>query len=84
MEKSLLRVGEAAEFLAVSRWTIYRWVEEGRLEGTKIGHGSLRIFRASITKLVEQSRTEDVREDTLPLPQLALPHKSAHQRVATH
>ena len=84
MEKSLLRVGEAAEFLAASRWTIYRWVEEGRLEGTKIGHGSLRIFRASITKLVEQSRTEDVREDMLPLPQLALPHKSARQRDATH
>lgn len=60
MEKTLLRVGEAAEFLAVSRWTIYRWVEEGRLEGTKIGHGSLRVFRASVTKLVEQNRTEDL------------------------
>ncbi len=58
MEKTLLRVGEAAAFLAVSRWTIYRWVEEGRLEGTKIGHGSLRVFRTSIMKLVEQNRTE--------------------------
>jgi excisionase family DNA binding protein len=65
MEKSLLRVGEAAEFLAVSRWTIYRWVEEGRLEGTKIGHGSLRIFRASITKLVERNRTEDFQHESL-------------------
>jgi predicted DNA-binding transcriptional regulator AlpA len=37
MEKTLLRVGEAAELLSVSRWTIYRWVEEGRLRGTKIG-----------------------------------------------
>jgi len=43
MNKQLLRVGEAADALAVSRWTIYRWVEEGRLEGTKIGRGSLRV-----------------------------------------
>ena len=39
MNKQLLRVGEAADVLAVSRWTIYRWVEDGRLEGTKIGRG---------------------------------------------
>jgi excisionase family DNA binding protein len=37
MEMALLRVGEAAEFLSVSRWTIYRWLEEGKLEGTKLG-----------------------------------------------
>lgn len=52
-EKTLLRVGEAAALLAVSRWTIYRWVEEGRLRGTKIGKGSVRIFRDSITSLIE-------------------------------
>lgn len=53
MNKSLLRVVEAAECLSVSRWTIYRWVEEGRLRGTKIGKGSLRIFRESIVGLIE-------------------------------
>lgn len=58
MNKSLLRVEEAAEALAVSRWTIYRWVEQGRLEGTKIGRGSLRVFSRSIEKLVEQNRTD--------------------------
>ncbi len=60
MNKPLLRVEEAAAALAVSRWTIYRWVEQGRLEGTKIGHGSLRVFSCSIEKLVEQNRTDDV------------------------
>lgn len=59
-EKTLLRVGEAAELLSVSRWTIYRWVEEGRLRGTKIGKGSLRIFRESITDLIK-SNESDVR-----------------------
>lgn len=54
-EKTFLRVGEAAELLSVSRWTIYRWVEEGRLRGTKIGKGSLRIFRESIVGLIEKN-----------------------------
>jgi excisionase family DNA binding protein len=53
MNKTLLRVGEAAELLSVSRWTIYRWMEEGRLRGTKIGKGSLRVFRESIVGLIE-------------------------------
>ena len=58
MEKQLLRVGEAAEALNVSRWTIYRWVEEGRLEATKIGKGSLRIFRHSVNALVQDNRKD--------------------------
>ena len=57
MEKTLLRVGEAAELLSVSRWTIYRWVEEGRLRGTKIGKGSLRIFRRSVVDLIESNES---------------------------
>ncbi len=58
MEKILLRVGEAADLLSVSRWTIYRWVEEGRLRGTKIGKGSLRIFRNSIARLIEAKQID--------------------------
>lgn len=61
MTKQLLRVGEAAEVLAVSRWTIYRWVEEGRLEGTKIGRGSLRVFRSSLDRLVQNNKTQDLK-----------------------
>ena len=58
MDKQLLRVGEAAQALNVSRWTIYRWVEEGRLQATKIGKGSLRIFRDSVNTLVEENRKD--------------------------
>ena len=60
MNKQLLRVGEAADALAVSRWTIYRWVEEGRLEGTKIGCGSLRVFRTSLERLVQNNKTQEM------------------------
>lgn len=58
MEKHLLRVGEAAEALNVSRWTIYRWIDEGRLEATKIGRGSLRVFGTSVQNLVEENRKD--------------------------
>lgn len=57
MEPPLLRVQEAAALLRVSKWTIYRWIEEGRLRATKIGQGSLRIFRMSVNGLIEGART---------------------------
>ena len=58
MTQPLLRVSEAAEALNVSRWTIYRWIDEGRLEATKIGRGSLRVFGSSVQALVEDNRKE--------------------------
>ncbi|MBX3335522.1 MAG: helix-turn-helix domain-containing protein [Nitrospira sp.] len=59
MEPILLRIQETAKLLRVSKWTIYRWVDEGRLRGTKIGRGSLRVFRASVEELIEKTRIED-------------------------
>ncbi len=63
MEPPLLRVQEASALLRVSKWTIYRWIEEGRLRGTKIGRGSLRIFRASLNGLIEGQRTDQVNQE---------------------
>jgi len=57
MDAPLLRVHDAACVLKVSKWTVYRWIEEGRLEATKIGRGSLRVFRASVDALIESNRT---------------------------
>jgi excisionase family DNA binding protein len=58
MEKALLRVDEAAAALNVSRWTIYRWVNEGRLRATRIGRGSLRVLRHSVAELIVRNMTE--------------------------
>lgn len=58
MEPPLLRVQEAAALLRVSKWTIYRWIEEGRLRATKIGRGSLRIFRTSVSGLIDKARID--------------------------
>ena len=52
-QKQLLRVDEAARILNVSRWTVYRWVEDGRLGGTRLGAGSLRIFSNTVADLID-------------------------------
>lgn len=51
--KRLLRVDEAARILNISRWTVYRWVEAGRLGATRIGVGSLRIFSETVAALID-------------------------------
>lgn len=58
MDKQLLRINEAAVALNVSRWTVYRWVEEGRLSTTKIGKQSLRVIGNSIDKLISENQTD--------------------------
>jgi excisionase family DNA binding protein len=52
-DKRLLRVDETAKILSVSRWTVYRWVDAGRLGGTRIGTGSLRIFSETVAALID-------------------------------
>ena len=52
MEKELLRPDEAAIMLRVSRWTIYRWIAEGTIDGVKIGRKSLRVYKSSIDRLL--------------------------------
>ena len=58
MDKQLLRVNEAAAVLKVSRWTVYRWVEEGKLSATRIGKQSLRVIGNSVEKLISEHRTD--------------------------
>lgn len=58
MNKELLRVNEAAVDLNVSRWTVYRWLEEGKLSATKIGKQSLRVLGNSVDKLISENRTD--------------------------
>ena len=51
--KKLLKADKVAESLCVSKWTVYRWVEEGKLRATKLGPGVLRIFEDSVEELIE-------------------------------
>jgi excisionase family DNA binding protein len=56
--EDLVSPEEAARTFKVSKWTIYRWIKEGRLEATKISRGSLRIFRGSIHRLISEHRVQ--------------------------
>lgn len=58
MDKVLMRVDEAAAFLSVSRWTIYRWMDAGKLEGTKIGRGSVRVSKRSLDRMIQGNRND--------------------------
>jgi excisionase family DNA binding protein len=82
MEAPLLRVHEAARLLKVSKWTIYRWIEEGRLEATKIGRGSLRVFRASVNGLIDENRI-DMRDVLTELRGRVVPLKRVSARDKT-
>ena len=60
VEPVLLRIQEMAKLLKVSKWTVYRGIEEGRLRATKIGQGSLRVFRTSVRGLIGEAQAHDL------------------------
>lgn len=49
----ILTVQEVAAYLKVSRGTVWRWCNEGRLIAFKAGHG-WRIHRAAVEKMMGQ------------------------------
>jgi excisionase family DNA binding protein len=48
----LLTVAEAAAYLRVSRATLWRWCQEGRVPALKIGH-EWRVVNPALQRLVE-------------------------------
>jgi len=52
LNKRFFRPDEVAEFLALSRRTIYRMIKDGRLPGVKLGPGPWRIPRESLINLL--------------------------------
>jgi excisionase family DNA binding protein len=56
----LLTVGDVGKLLRVSRATVHRLVERGRLEPVQFAPGGhLRFRREDVDELVEQSRRGD-------------------------
>jgi iron complex outermembrane recepter protein len=58
----LLTTTQAGEMLGVSRWTISRWIGEGRLPAVRLPTGRLRIRREDVELLIQQGR-DDVERD---------------------
>jgi excisionase family DNA binding protein len=53
-DKELLRPEEVAKYYSVKLKTVYRWIDSGKLEGTKIAGRALRINRNAL-KTLEKS-----------------------------
>lgn len=51
MMDDILTVQEVANYLKVSRSTVWRWCNEGRLQAFKAGHG-WRVHRLAVEKLI--------------------------------
>lgn len=49
----ILTVREVAEYLKLSRATIWRWCNEGKIQAFKIGRG-WRIHRSEVERIVTQ------------------------------
>jgi len=49
-----LRVREVANILGVSRYTVYKWVKEGRLSAVFLPSGRIRIPESQIIALIKK------------------------------
>ena len=56
-DKDLLRPDEVAAYLSLSVKTIYRWIDEGKLEAIKVGEKTLRIPHEAIKTLKKDIST---------------------------
>jgi excisionase family DNA binding protein len=54
-DKANLRPSEVARYFDVTRKTVYKWIQEGKLASVKIG-GVLRIPRESILSAEESAK----------------------------
>ena len=54
----LLRPREVANYLSVSRSTVYRWFWEGKLKGVKITGGTIRILESALEDKLKELLAE--------------------------
>ncbi len=57
-EEALLKVGEVADKLRVSRALAYRLIRSGELPGVQIGH-AVRVLRSDLDEYIKRSRKGD-------------------------
>jgi len=58
----ILTVREVAEYLKLSRTTIWRWCNEGRLQAFKVGRG-WRIHQSELERITRNSELKDEKEE---------------------
>ena len=55
--KPYYNITQAAELLGVSRVSIWRWIRDGRLEASRLGHRTIRIERAALERILAENGT---------------------------
>ena len=58
IEKRLLTVKEACEYLRIGRSTLYRHIKQGKIKPVKIGKRTL-IDKNDLDRLIEESKGRD-------------------------
>ena len=58
-EKGMLKPDDVAEYLAISKRTVLRWIEQGSLPAYRIG-GVTRIGRDDLDRFLNQHRSTKV------------------------
>jgi excisionase family DNA binding protein len=55
-DKEVFTVSDAAVYLSVSRNTIYNWMKQGIIKGTRISPKKVLIYKKDILKIFENSK----------------------------
>ena len=56
LQRRLLRLREAAEYLGIGESTLRSWLRDGRIAHVKMGH-TVRVDRVDLDQYIERSRT---------------------------
>lgn len=56
---SFLTPQQFADLLCISRWTVYAWIQEGRIKSVKIGR-LRRIPESEVERIVQEGAQEAV------------------------
>ena len=55
-EEEYIKPTDIAKLLKVSRFTIYKWIREGRLQGVRFGGDVLRVPRSSFDAFMRNAK----------------------------
>lgn len=56
---SLLRPGQVASRLSVSRQAVYKWIAEGSLECVRLGDNAVRVHPRQLAEFLEKRKRDD-------------------------
>ncbi len=59
ISERLLKTREVCEILGISKWTLYRWIEEGRIRVVRIASGRYRIPESELRRIIEEVKKND-------------------------